>query len=208
VSLVLWRCSFGIRKSIWPVKGEWWGIGVVICLERGADCLHLVDLMPLHPKTLSPLASFKSRLVLPFWYQLTQVVLKKRPFTAVCSSSSSSRYRSSYLPCHVCCKWLYGCLMASFCCLENTVCWVWQLITVVPPSTLIGSHSVMTQSVSYSNDRKCSRSFSAPCDTALDDTTATVVRVSFSEWQHELLYCLSVAVNGHCMIKVTTVKPA
>ena len=24
---------------------------VVICLERGADCLHMVQLMPLHPKT-------------------------------------------------------------------------------------------------------------------------------------------------------------
>ena len=31
------------------------------------------------PKTLSSLASFKSRLVLPFWHQLTQVVLEKRP---------------------------------------------------------------------------------------------------------------------------------
>ena len=41
--------------------------------------LHMVQLMPLHPKTLSPLASFKSRLVLPFWYRLTQVVLEKRP---------------------------------------------------------------------------------------------------------------------------------
>jgi len=24
---------------------------VVICLERGADCLHMVQLMPLHPQT-------------------------------------------------------------------------------------------------------------------------------------------------------------
>jgi len=28
------------------IKTEWWGAGVVICLERGAD-LHLVQLMPL-----------------------------------------------------------------------------------------------------------------------------------------------------------------
>jgi len=60
-------------------KIEWWGVGVVLCLERGADCLHMVQLMPLHPETPSPLASFKSRLVLPFWYQLSQVVLEKRP---------------------------------------------------------------------------------------------------------------------------------
>jgi len=29
---------------------------VVICLERGADCLHMVQLMPLHPKAPSSLA--------------------------------------------------------------------------------------------------------------------------------------------------------
>jgi len=52
---------------------------VVICLERGANCLHMVQLMPLHPQTPSSLASFESRLVLPFWYRLTQVVLEKRP---------------------------------------------------------------------------------------------------------------------------------
>jgi len=52
---------------------------MVICLERGADCLHMVQLKPLHPKTPSSFASFKSRLLLPFWYRLTQVVLEKRP---------------------------------------------------------------------------------------------------------------------------------
>jgi len=34
---VLWCCWLGGRKGIWPVKTEWWGAGVVICLERGAD---------------------------------------------------------------------------------------------------------------------------------------------------------------------------
>jgi len=52
---------------------------VVICLEQGADCLHMVQLMPLHSKTPSSIVSFKSRLVLPFWYRLAQVVLEKRP---------------------------------------------------------------------------------------------------------------------------------
>ena len=60
-------------------KTEWWGAGVVICLERGADCLHMVQLMPLHPKTPSSLASFKFKLLLLFWCRLTQVVLEKRP---------------------------------------------------------------------------------------------------------------------------------
>ena len=62
---------------------------VVICLERGAVFLHMVQLMSLHPKTSSFLASFKSRLVLPFWYRLTQLVLEERPLNG-CSSSSSS----------------------------------------------------------------------------------------------------------------------
>jgi len=39
---------------------------VVICLERGAGCLPMVKLMPMHPKTPSSLALFKSRLVLTF----------------------------------------------------------------------------------------------------------------------------------------------
>ena len=56
---------------------------MVICLEQGADRLHMVQLMPLHPKTLSSLASFKSRLVLPFWYRLTQIVLETRPLKGV-----------------------------------------------------------------------------------------------------------------------------
>ena len=70
---------FGVRKSIRPAKIEWWGVGVVICPVP--DYLYIVQLMPppIHPKTLSSLASFKSRLVLPFWYRLTQVVLEKRP---------------------------------------------------------------------------------------------------------------------------------
>jgi len=37
----------GVGKIIRPVKFQWWGIGVVICLERGADCLHMVQLMSL-----------------------------------------------------------------------------------------------------------------------------------------------------------------
>ena len=33
------------RKGIRRVKTEWWGAGVVVCLERGAD-LHMTQLMP------------------------------------------------------------------------------------------------------------------------------------------------------------------
>jgi len=84
---LLWRCWLGVGKSIRPVQIEWWCVGVVIWLERGADCLHLVQLMPLHPKTPSSLASFQSRLVLPFRYRLIQVVQEKRPLNG-CSNRS------------------------------------------------------------------------------------------------------------------------
>ena len=92
VPSVLWHCWLDVRKSIRPVKIEWWGVDVVICLERGADCLHIVQLMPLHPKTPSSLvASFKSRLVQPFWYRLTQVVLEKRPLNGCCCCCMDTR---------------------------------------------------------------------------------------------------------------------
>jgi len=41
----------GWQEGIQPVKTEWWGAGMVICLERGAD-LHMAQLMPL-PLTVS-----------------------------------------------------------------------------------------------------------------------------------------------------------
>ena len=46
VPSVLWRCWLGDGKGIRPVKTEWWGAGMVICLKRGAD-LHMARLMPL-----------------------------------------------------------------------------------------------------------------------------------------------------------------
>ena len=52
-------------------KTEWWGAGVVICLELGAD-LHIAQLMPL-PLTVSRF----SKIV--FWHRLTQVVPDKGP---------------------------------------------------------------------------------------------------------------------------------
>ena len=41
VPSVLWCCWLGGRNGI-----RWWGAGLVICLERGAD-LHMAQLMPL-----------------------------------------------------------------------------------------------------------------------------------------------------------------
>ena len=64
---------------------------MVICLERRAD-LHMAQLMPL---LLTFLASVKSRLVLPFWYQLTRVVLEKRAFKRVCVRLALTRHINS-----------------------------------------------------------------------------------------------------------------
>jgi len=54
-------------------KTEWWGAGMVICLERCAD-LHMAQLMAL-PLTVS--CSNKIQIGLPFWYWLTWVVPDK-----------------------------------------------------------------------------------------------------------------------------------
>jgi len=85
---VFWHCWLVVRKSIRPVKIEWWGVGVVICLERGTDCLHMVKLMS--PPSKNPIIScpFKSRLALPFSYRLTHGCSGK--VKRVSSSSSSS----------------------------------------------------------------------------------------------------------------------
>jgi len=49
------------------------------CWCGHAGCLHMVQLMPLPSQTQLSLASVKTRVVFPFWYWLTQVVLEKRP---------------------------------------------------------------------------------------------------------------------------------
>ena len=74
---VLWRCWLGGRKGIRPVKTEWWGAGMVICLERSAD-LHMASWCHCHSLSL---ASVKSWLILPLWYRLTWVVLDKGPLS-------------------------------------------------------------------------------------------------------------------------------
>jgi len=46
-------------KGIRPVKTEWWGAGVVICVERDAD-LHMAQLMAL-PLTVSCFSEIQIR---------------------------------------------------------------------------------------------------------------------------------------------------
>ena len=98
---VLWRCWFGGRKGIRPVKklsGEvlaW----LVICLEWGAD-LHMPSWCHCHSLSLAPV---KSRLVLPIWYRLTRVVPDKGPLNGCLVGCwrgylSGSRCRLAYGP--------------------------------------------------------------------------------------------------------------
>ena len=66
----------------------------------GPSCCHC------HPKISLSFASFKSRLVLPFWCWLTQVFLEMRPFKQVCLLYA----QFSYL-----CSLMYGELMSLHC---------------------------------------------------------------------------------------------
>jgi len=87
---VLWHCWLGIRKSIWPINVDWWCVCVVICLDRGADCLHIwsswCHCIP-KPRNLLPDLN-------PDWFHLylsgtgiTWVVVEKRLLNG-CTSSS------------------------------------------------------------------------------------------------------------------------
>ena len=87
---MLWHCWLGVKKSIQPVKIDWWLL-VWLSVQREMQIVCILSSWcRCHPKTPSSLGSFKSRLVLTFWYRLTQVVLEKRPLNGCISSSSSS----------------------------------------------------------------------------------------------------------------------
>ena len=57
-------CASGRASGLY--KFEWWGVGVVICLDWGAGCLHMVQLMPLP----SQIPSFLPHLN-PDWFYLS-----------------------------------------------------------------------------------------------------------------------------------------
>ena len=46
-SMFLSKTAFGALTLLVGRQEEWWDARVVICLERGADCLHMVQLTPL-----------------------------------------------------------------------------------------------------------------------------------------------------------------
>ena len=73
---VLWRYWLGGRKGIWPVKKL--SGGVLAWLSAWSEVQTFIWPSWCHCHSLS-LASVKSRLVLPFWYQLSWVVPDKEP---------------------------------------------------------------------------------------------------------------------------------
>jgi len=48
----IWHCWLSTSKRIWPLKTQWWGAGMVICLERGVNDFRVVQLMSLPPHYL------------------------------------------------------------------------------------------------------------------------------------------------------------
>jgi len=72
----------GGRKGIQRVKTEWWGTGVVICQEWGANHLHMVQ-----PMTLPPHVFLQSN---PEWFNFlvtaSQIVVEKRPLNTYSGS--------------------------------------------------------------------------------------------------------------------------
>ena len=73
---VLWRCWLGGRKGIRPVKKQ--SGRVLAWLSVWSEVQTCIWPSWCHCHSLS-LAPVKSRLVLPIWYRLTQVVLEKSP---------------------------------------------------------------------------------------------------------------------------------
>ena len=73
---VLWHCLLGARKGIRPVKKL--SGGLLTWLSVWSEVQTCIWPSWCHCHSLS-LATVKSRLVLPFWYRLTRVVLEKGP---------------------------------------------------------------------------------------------------------------------------------
>lgn len=76
--LMLWHCWLSIMKSICPIKIEWWGISMSICLEQGANVWKWSGWCNFHLMTPLCLALLKSRNVLFLWCQLAQVVMEQK----------------------------------------------------------------------------------------------------------------------------------
>jgi len=83
MTLVLWCCWLGTKKSIWPVRNcvmRCWR-----CYLSAARCKWIVYDPADATTTPSSVASLKSILVYTFWCCLTHVILEKRPLNGCLS---------------------------------------------------------------------------------------------------------------------------
>ena len=109
---MLWHCWLAVRKSIQPVKIEWWGVGLLVWLSLWSE-MQIVCIWPVWchciQKNPSSFASFKSRLVLPLGGTgLPRFSWKKRPLNGY-SSSSYTTLVSLYVASHRQCSTVFIC---------------------------------------------------------------------------------------------------
>jgi len=112
---VLWHCWLGGRKGIRPVKKL--SGGVLVWLSVWSEVQTCIWPSWCHCHSLS-LASEKSRLVSPFWYQLTWVVPDKGPLN-VCACKSFGHQRLQRCLSHWPWQTITKC---AFCCSASAVC--------------------------------------------------------------------------------------
>ena len=94
---VLWRCWLGGRKGIRPVKKLSGEVLTWLCVCSEVQTCTWPSWCHCHSLSL---ASVKSRMVLPFWYRPTRVVLEKGPLNGcvcVCGLSQQSCHTSSLI---------------------------------------------------------------------------------------------------------------
>jgi len=116
------------------LKIEWWGAGMVIGLEW--DAYGPADATA----TLSSLASLKSRIILPFWCQLSQVVMERRPLNGCLYQLYQPWFRISILPAVF--DFSHFVILQHFCGNEcSSLCWC--AITALHTRSLI--HTTITE---------------------------------------------------------------
>jgi len=123
---------------------QWWGAGVVICLQWGAD-LHMAQLMPL-PLTVSCFS--KIQIGFTFWYRLTRVIPDKGPLNGcVCVCSVLQYYNCSS-------SFSYAQFKA---CSDWSISATWRVLSSKPT----GCHCLMGQTDGQTDKRTLHR----PCST-------------------------------------------
>ena len=165
----------GRQEGIRPVKTEWWGVGMVICLERGAD-LHMAQLMPL-PLTVSCFSKIQIGLAFlvpahpgsPGHRAVKRVCVKKwylrKPayYVSICLQLLMMLNRLTVVNCWVLCfspilKWIhlliicYASAVLAFC-----LCLCLSQVGVLLKRLNVGSHKTTAHNSQGTLDFWCQR---------------------------------------------------